>query len=181
MPVIFNNPEQVYELKIYPSYVITRTTPAEPALFRWHSVKQLEYKAGVSGTEEVVTPSGFGPPQQSVSGYGQLERKQQAWPVDIFYSIACYARYEHVAIPMTKRILQAFPLYSKINVVDSLGDVRTYTVFNESGIQDISEFVDVADRLKAYSVDVRVEAELDVVDPSVVNTTRGVDINFGKL
>ena len=170
VPVIFNNPEDIYEKKIYPSYLITRTTPYEPALVRWQSVKQLEYKAGVSGTEESISGLGF----DTVSGYSEIEVKQQAWPVDIYYSIACYARYEHEAIPMLKRLLKTFSPYSKISLLDSLGEDRTYTVFAETAPQDIGEFIDVADRLRWYSLDIRVEGELDVQEPVRLTTVRTI-------
>lgn len=169
VPVIFNNPEQIYEFKIYPSYFIRRND-IQPALARWHSVKSFEYVSGVSGFESI----------DGVSGFSAVEIKPQAWPHDIFYTVACYARYEHEAIPMIKRILKTFPPYSKVFVRDSLGDVRSYTVFNESGIQDISDFVDVADRLKAYSIDIRIEGELDLVDPITLPTVGSIVKSVNK-
>lgn len=171
VPVIFNNPEQIFERKIYPSYSIVRGS-IEPELSRWHSVKQLEYKAGVPGSEEVIG---------GVSGFSSVEVKEQAWPHSIFYSISCYARYEHEAIPMIKRILRTYRPYSKMSLLDSLGETRNYTVFAETGIQDIGEFVDVADRLKAYQIDLRVEGELDVNDPVVRSTVGSITRNFGRL
>lgn len=170
VPVIFNNPEPIFEKKIYPSYLIRRNS-SEPDLIRWHSVKQLEYIAGVSGSESV---SG------GVSGFGSVEVKAQAWPFNIYYTISCYARYEHEAIPMIRRILKVYRPYSKIDLVDSLNEARSYSVFNETGIQDIGEFVDVADRLKAYSCDIRVEGELDLNDP-VTRSTVGDVINNVKV
>jgi len=181
VPVIFNNPEVVYEKEIYPAYLITRSTPFEPENMRWHSVKQFEYKAGVPGTDEVVSGSPGVSGFEAVSGFSEVELKQQAWPVAIFYSIACYARYEHEAIPMVKRIMKTFSPYSKVTVFDSLNEKRTYTVFAETGIQDIGELADVADRLKAYSMDIRVEAELDVEDPVVRDTLKQVENSFGRL
>ena len=170
VPIIFNSPEQIYEGKIYPSFHISRDS-IEPALQRWHSVKQLEYAAGVSGFEEVIG---------GVSGFSKIETKVQAWPFDLFYTISCYARYEHEAIPMLKTILRVFKPYSMINVIDTLGQVRTYTTFAESGVQDIGEFADVADRLKAYSVAVRVEGELDLDDPVIRDTVSQVTNNLNK-
>jgi len=181
VPVIFNNPEDVFEKKIYPSYLVTRNTPFEAANQRWHSVKSIEYLAGVPGTEETVSGAPGMGSFPAVSGYGQVEVKQQAWPVDIYYGVACYARYEHEAIPMLRRILKTFSPYSKIKVFDSLGEARSYTVFAESGAQDIGEFVDIADRLKAYSMDIRVEAELDVQEPVVRDTVKLVDNRYGPL
>lgn len=164
VPIIFNNPEQIYESKIYPSFLITRTS-IEPATQRWHSVGQLEYIAGVSGTEEVI---------RGVSGFSKNETKVQAWPVDIFYDVSCFARYEHEAIPMVKTILRVFKPYSRIKLLDSLGQERWYSAFAESGVQDIGELADVADRLKAYTISVRVEAELDLNDPQVSSTVSSV-------
>lgn len=171
VPVIFNNPEQIFEHKIYPSYHVARSN-IEPALHRWHSVKQLEYIAGVSGTETVV---------DGVSGFTSVETKAQAWPVDIYYAISCYARYEHEAVPMAKRILSVYKPYSKIELTDSLGESRSYTVFAETGLQDIGEVVSVADRLKAYSLDLRVEAELDLQDPITRSTVDSVVNRLGTL
>lgn len=164
VPVIWNNPEQIYEQKIYPSYQISRDS-VTAAMQRWHSVLQLEYVAGVSGTEEVIQVG-----SQMVSGFRQIEKKAQAIPYDISYTISAYARYEHEALPMLKHILRRFPPYSRIFVIDSLGDSRSYTVFSDSDVQDNSEYVDVADRLKSYSISIRVEGELDLADPVVLNT-----------
>lgn len=171
VPVIFNNPEQIFEKKIYPSYLITRSN-IEPDLARWHSVKQLEYMAGVSGTEESVS---------GVSGYGEVEVKPQAWPVNIPYTVSCYARYEHEAVPMMKRLLRVYRPYSRMNLIDSLGEIRHYTVFAESGVQEIGEYIDSADRLKAYAVDIRVEGELDLNDPVIRQTVLGTINNVSKL
>lgn len=171
VPIIFSNPEQVYEKKILPSFIVSRDS-IEPALQRWHSVKQLEYIQGVSGTEEVIA---------GVSGYGQVESKVQAYPYDLFYTIFAYARYEHEAVPMLKQILRQFPPYSRIKLIDSLGTERRYTVFAESGVQDIGEYVDIADRTKAFSYSFRVEGELDLIDPMVRSTLAGIDNSVGIL
>ena len=171
VPIIFNNPEQIYESKIYPSFLVARES-IEPALNRWQSVKQLEYMAGVSGTEEVIS---------GVSGFAQLESKVQAWPFDMFYTISCFAKNEHESMPMLKTILRVFKTYSRINLIDSLGDSRSYTAFAESGVQDISEYSDVADRVKAYAVSIRVEAELDLDDPVISSTVSGVQNSLGNL
>lgn len=170
VPVVFNNPEQIYEFKLYPSYLIRRNE-ISPALARWHSVKSFEYVAGVSGFEEI----------NGVSGYSTLEIKPQAWPYDLSYSVSCYARYEHEAIPMMKRILKTFPSYSKLFITDSLGQQRSYSVFNEGGVQDIGDFVDVADRVKAYNIDIRIEGELDTFDPTIIpSTVASVSTTLGK-
>lgn len=169
VPVIFNNPEQIYERKIYPSFLVTRDS-IEQDLARWHSVRHMEYIAGTSGSFESVS-AGLSPQTaQTVSGFSSIEMKAQTWPFNLFYTISCYARYEHEAIPLLKTILKSFTPYSRIHVIDSLGDTRSYTVFAEGTVQDIGEYVDVPDRLKAYSWTIRVEGELDLHDPILRNT-----------
>lgn len=174
VPIIWMNPEQVYEDKIYPCILINRDA-VEPAFQRWHSVRQLEYVAGVSGTESTVIVGGVSGSSgivggRTVSGYDQVVVKGQAYPYDLFYTISVYARYEHEALPMIKYVLRRFPQYSRISVIDSLGESRGYSTFGESGIQDLSEIVDVADRVRAYAISFRVEGELDLEDPIVQST-----------
>ena len=173
VPVIFNQPEQIFEKKIYPSILITRDPP-DLAMQRWHSVKQLEYFAGVLGTETTAIVGAT-----TVSGFGQVEVKQQAMPYDITYTVAAYARYEHEAIPLLQAILRKFTPYAKIPVVDSLGDTRWYTTVNEGGVQDLSEIADIADRVKAYAQLVRVEAELDLLDPVTHSTVGSIESTIG--
>lgn len=163
VPMIFLNPEQVFESKIYPSFVMARTG-VYPALQRWHSVGQLEYIVGLvsGGTSEVSGRDG-----SVISGYNQIETKVQTLPFDLMYDLSCYARYEREAIPMLKHLLRVWQPYSKINVVDTLGQTRVYSVYNENDVADIGEIVDVADRMKGYSVSIRIEGELDINDPWV--------------
>lgn len=180
IPVIFNNPEQIYEQKILPSFLIAREA-IEPAMQRWHSVKQLQYVHGVPGTEETVKLSSVSGRLDYVSGYSQIETKVQAYPFDIFYAISVYARYEHEAIPMVKHVLRRLPPYSRISVVDTVGDIRRYSAFLEGGVADLGEFSDVTDRTKAYQFTVRVEAELDLTDPVTQSTMLTSEIELGLI
>lgn len=164
VPVIFNDPEPIYDRRIYPSILVARDDP-QPNLARWHSVGQLEYFAGVSGTEETAIVAG-----QTVSGFSQVESKIQAMPFDLNYTITVFARWEHEAMPMLRHVLKRFQPFSRIPVIDSLGQSRSYTTFSDGGWQNQSEISDVADRMKAYAVSVKVEAELDLNDPLVRGT-----------
>ena len=177
VPVIFLNPEQFYEDKIYPSIVMARTG-AFPALQRWHSVGLREYVVGdaVSGVSTITNPDG-----SSVSGFDAVEIKAQAMPFDLMYDITCYARYEREAIPMLKHLLRVWQPYSKIKLIDSLGQNRIYNVYNESDVSDLSEIVDVADRVKSYMISIRIEGELDLNDPYVRATVLGIQQNVDVL
>jgi hypothetical protein len=156
VPVIFSNPFQPMEKKILPSFMIRRES-ITPALARWHSVGNIQYNIN-SG--EVISVDG-------VSGFSDSETLVQAFPYDIEYSINIMAFYEHEAIPMLKKVLSVYKPFSRIIIKDSLSETRTYTVFNESAVQDISEIVDINDRMKAYMVTIRVEGELDLSDPEI--------------
>lgn len=176
IPCIFNEPEAIYERRVYPSVLLTREDP-QINMARWHSVGQLEYIAGVSGTFEAVQLTR----NLTVSGYSSVESKIQAMPFDLNYTFTVFARWEHEAIPMLQRVLQRFQPFSRIPVIDSLGDTRTYTTFSDGGWQNQSELVDVADRVKAYAVSVKVEAELDLNDPIVRSTVATFVTSLGLL
>jgi len=159
IPVIFGNPEAIKERQIYPSFLVIRGDPA-PALNRWHSVGQKEYR--IPGPNAVVEYSA----EYGVSGYSEYEETVQNWPYDIPYQIQVYARLENEVIPMLKKVLRTYKPYCRIILQDSLEETRTYTAFQQS-VNDISELVDIADRVKAYSVELMVEGELTLSDPVV--------------
>lgn len=169
--VVFNQPEQVFISHRLPCYLITRGD-LEADNHRWNSVKHLDYFMGVSGTIEWIG---------SVSGYREVEIKAQSWPYNIPYTVACYARYEYDAQVMLSRMMRRFKSYCAIFVTDSLGNVRSYTGFGDT-VNNISEIVDVADRVRAYSMTIRVEGEIDLFDPVVLtDTVSGVSNNVGLL
>lgn len=82
---------------------------------------------------------------------------------------------------MVKHLLRVWQPYSKIRLIDSLGEQRTYDVFNEGDVLDIGEIVDVADRVKAYTISVRVEGELDINDPWIRATVAQTTVNTGTF
>lgn len=171
VPVIFLNPEQVFEDKIYPSFTMSRSG-AFPALQRWHSVGQLEYIADAVSGYSVVG---------GVTGPDFVEIKAQAIPFDITYDIACYARYEREAVPMIKHLLRVWQPYSKLRLVDSLGQNRVYSVYNENDVSDLAEVTSVAERVRGYLVSIRVEGELDINDPYTLETLISSQQNVGVL
>lgn len=164
VPVIFNKPIPTFQGKFLPSILITRLD-ATPAMERWHSVCAMQYRVGVGDPVSVTLANG-----DIVSGYEQYEQLPQAMPFDIPYSITVAARYEREAIAMLKKILSVYKPCSRILIKDSLCAQRSYTVWNEGGFSDISEINDITDRTKAYTVEIRIEGELDLSDPEINNT-----------
>lgn len=161
VPVIFNKPFPTFESKYLPSFLVTRLD-ASPAMERWHSIGAKQYRIPRGNAVAVVLANG-----DVVSGYEYYEELPQAMPFNLSYTIAAMARYEREAIPMLKKILSVYKPCSKILIKDSLCTERSYTVWNENGFSDISEIVDISDRMKAYSVEIKIEGELDLSDPEI--------------
>lgn len=171
IPVIFRQPEQPLTSHRLPAIIITREN-FEAANSRWQSVRDFDYFTGVSGTETVI---------DGVSGYKEVEFKAQSWPWDIPYTIACYARYEYDAQVILLKMMRRFKPYCAIFVTDSLSVVRSYTGFLEGAINDISEVTDVADRVRGFSMTVRVEGEIDLFDPVLADTVTGQQRTVGRI
>lgn len=171
VPVILNNPEQVYEKKTYPSLLIKRE-PFGQDRKRWGSYGQFDYVSGVPGTEQTVNG-------QTV--YHKVEIKPQAWPYTLNYTVTCFARYEYEAQTMMRQLLRSFQPLGQINVTDSLGENRGYVFYNDSEVQDIGEFINVAERVHAYSISIRIEAEIDLVDPQLADTVQTIVGNTGTM
>lgn len=165
--VIFAQPEQVYEFRTHPIFLVRRNS-MQPDLQRWHSYGQFSYREGVPGTERVV---------DGETVFDQVEMKPSAWPYNINYTISCYSRYEYEAQTLLRHILRSFQPRGHITVVDSLSENRGYTFFSDPDVQDLGEIIDVADRIRGYAVNVIVEGEIDLVDPVVRDTVQDVVVN----
>ena len=167
VPVIFNQPEQVYEIRSYP-FIHVKREAFTPALERWHSYGQQDHIAGVPGTENIVDGEIF---------YDQVEIKPQAWPYDIEYVISVYSRFEYEAQTLLRHVMRRFQPRGYITVQDSVSEDRFYTYFSDPAVADIGEIVDVAQRLRGYSVSVKVEGEIDLVDPVIRDTVQQVVVS----
>lgn len=169
--VIFGNPEQTLVAARLPMIVVKRDS-FQPDLKRYNSFGHWDYFEGVSGTLE---------PMGQVSGYGQVAVKRQAMPYELNYTISIYARLETQALRILRRALRRFPPYGAIPAVDSLGFRRTFTAYNDSGVSDISEIIDVSERTRGYSFSIRVEGELDLYDEDILSTVATVQVSSGRL
>lgn len=92
-------------------------------------------------------------------GWSSYETKDKERPVDLVYTIECWARYRTVAKMLLQMIMAAYPIKGSVNVTDSLGNVRTYLVTQE-GTADLTEVNSLVDRVCGYSLTIRAEAEL---------------------
>lgn len=166
--VIWANPEQVFQDFVVPAIVIRRDD-ISPALSRL-MLGGMQYAQGVSQSVVVDT----------VSGFTHKETKPQAYPFDISYTIQCFARLQNQAVRMLGYVLRIYPPYCLVRVVDSVGEERTYQGYMES-IADLDEVTDAVEKMSAFSVSLRVEAELDLVDPAVETLVTQVQRNMQVL
>lgn len=169
--IIFGDPDVVFVKKKFPSIVIERQDFAQ-ALERWMGIGQLEYKAGVSGTEAVVN---------GVSGFWDYESKPQAIPYNIPYKITCFDLYERNVQAILLKVLKAFPPTGKLFVRDSLNLERTYEVDVEGGVSSAHEIIDASRRVKGYSVEIVVQGELDLIGPDTTTSVSGIDLNMYRM
>ena len=171
VPVILNNPEQVYEAKVLPAILVKRDSFG-PALARWHSYGHMEQVAGVPGTESIVAGN---------TVFARVETKPQAWPYDFIYTVSCIARFEHEAQTLLNRVMRSFQPAGFVTVTDSLLHARGYTFWVQGEVQDIGEYVDVAERMHGYSLSFRIEGEIDLVDAQEVETVQTIVSNNSSM
>ncbi len=172
VPVIFGNPEDVNQDIKLPYVQVTRDD-ISPAMERWGQGYQ-QYRAPADGAIPFSTtlPNG-----KVVNGYDRVEIVAQAIPFDLTYTISVKARYRgapgqrNSVNAIFGHVLRMYPPYGKINVVDSIGDLRSYEAFNE-GISNLDNVVEVQDRTLGFAITVRVEGELDLKDPQTSQTVR---------
>lgn len=172
VPVYFSQPNMVYRPKKVPSITISRDD-FSPALQRWMGVGQLEYRAGVSGTEAV-----FG---NGVSGYTQYVSKPQAMPYDFSYTIVCTHVSDRMVQGLLRLVLKSFPPIGKLFVNDSLGLLRSYEARSEGPIPTTKDSVDAVNRFVSYTVNVRVDGEIDLTSPYSSSSVTGFDLVISRF
>lgn len=164
VPVIWQNPEDVYQEGLLPHVNISRSS-VTPAMQRWFP-GGYEYRVPASTAHEVTAGNG-------VKGPSALEFKPWAYPYDITYEVHIRARLRAQADMMLKQIGKKFWSYGQIYLVDSEGAERGYYAFQES-LDTLDEVADIADRMIGWTISLRCEAELDFNDPYIAKTSPNV-------
>lgn len=174
VPIIFAFPEDVFEKYDYP-LISVRRDDITPTMNRWHP-GNLQYRAPAGTAHQTVVNTNPGNPNApDVTYWDKVEQLQQASPYDITYTISIMARNRgglgqtNQANAILAAVLKVYQPYSLVRVVDSIGDTRSYSVFQES-ISHLDEVSEVADRVIGFAVTLRVEAELDLLEPELHNT-----------
>lgn len=165
VPVHFAYPEDVFETHVLPAVVVRRDDVAA-AMRRWHPGKET-YKTEAPGALPVtVTIPGVGP----VTSVDRSEVQYQSEPVDIMYTVSILARHRQgigsakEANRILQYVLRFYNAYGSLEVLDDLGDRRTYEVFRE-GISMLDDLPEVSGRMIGFAITLRVEAELDIAFP----------------
>jgi len=167
---------------VYPCIVVRRES-IEPAMNRWPS-RHLKYRAPAEGANP-VTHSWYDQNGQlhTVNGYDSYEEQLGNFPFDITYMISVLAsakKAETYAQRMLKHVMRVYPPRdaSGVRVKDSIGDIRAYEVSAE-GPSSLREALDMVDHQAGYSVNIKVEGELDLKDPYVTKVATSLDFIYG--
>lgn len=163
LPVTFFFPEDTHEKFRVPRIVVTRDD-ISPAMNRWHP-GSFQYRVPGEGANVVES--------RGRRGFDRSESLQQAVPFDITYSLMLYTRTRAQGNTLLDFVLRCYPPYCNVKVQDSVGDYRLYSAFMES-LGMIDDVPEVADRVIAFAVTLRVEAELDLNDPITEKTVTQV-------
>jgi hypothetical protein len=169
VPIIFEYPDQTTTKKVIPAIYISGGD-ATPAMNRWMSVGQKEYRIWVTGVD-VIT--GIGEDGSTVTGYSMVESKVQDMPFDITYTITIIARTSNDANLMLRMLLRVLKPYCKIDIVDSLGDTRSYNAQLDGAVSRLTNITDATDREKGFTINLLVEGELTLTDPAQFKTVSG--------
>jgi hypothetical protein len=161
IPVVFSDPEDVYQQSILPRVEISQSSLV-PAMSRWQPLG-LDYMIPAVSAETVIGSGGREAPSL-------VEMKANAFPYDIMYDVHLKARRRIDAHAMLKNIGRFLWAYGQIFVVDSEGDERGYSAFQES-LDTLSDVSDVSERVVGYTISVRIEGELDFNNPTIARTT----------
>lgn len=160
IPITFAFPEDIYEHHRKPGFIVSREDIA-PAMQRWHP-GALQYRAPADTARPVVL--------NGVQGFSSTEQMAQAIPFDLSYTISIItAGNRNMAAKLLDWTLRRYPPYCAVYVLDSLGDQRTYTAWND-GVGMLDEIAEVSERTIGFAVTLRVEAEFDLAEPEIHST-----------
>lgn len=168
VPVVFSNPEDVYQSYLLPSVYLNRSSIA-PDMQRWFG-----------GGREYMVPAAVAT-YTTIDGVqvpNRVETKSWTLPYTINYEVHCRARLRRQADLMLQQLGKHLWAYGQLFLTDSIGEERGYYAFVDS-IDTLDEIADVADRTMGHMISIRVEAELDFNEPSILPTQTNLVTNVG--
>lgn len=173
--VIFATPDDRVQAFTLPCVVVRRES-VDPAEQRWPS-HNLKYQAPAPGAAPVTVQYGG----RTIQGWSSYEEQVGAWPYDITYMISVLAQGRNCtreAQRMLRHIMRIFPpkAGNGVFVKDTLGAERSYETFSEGPV-DLKEALDIVDRQAGFSMNIRVQAELDLNDPYFTTSVTDFNVN----
>jgi len=182
--VTFSFPESEFKSYVVP-LVLIRRDDISPAMERWHPGTET-YRTPPADALPVELPED-GTINAGKRGHDRREVGAQAMPFDISYTISVLAHYRGApgqrgqVHAIFHHVLKTYGPYSTVLLYDSLGDPREYHTFTES-TSVLDEHSEIADRIIGLAISLRVEAELDLYEPSQFKTvTQPLTINLRQL
>jgi hypothetical protein len=154
--------------------ILVRLDDISPAMQRWHP-GSLQYRIPAPEALPAAVRRG----NTTLRGFDRYSEMQQAAPFDLMYTVQVETRYRgargtrNETNTLLDYVLRVYPPYGRVLVTDSLGDTRSYEAFME-GTAPVDEAADVADRMMGMALTLRVEGELDVLDPETFRAVTGV-------
>ena len=180
IPVVFGDPEDAFENYLLPLIVVTREN-LSPAMARYQAGSE-QYRIPKPGAQQVTVT---GPGGLTKTGYTASLSHPQAIPYDINYQLTVAGYKRGVVNKMAANALLDYVLFvykprCVVRVFDSVGDERLY--FAEAdGPSSADEVTDVADRMIGWTIDLQVEAELDLSDDVEMRNAVSVKPSYAKI
>ena len=173
VPVFFSVASQA---DIFPKFrvpaFIVRRNGIGFATDRWTVPDERAYREPSSGAHEITV--------DGVTGYDSYDEMTSFAPVDFSYSIQAIARYTTDANALIQHLFGRLRSpWSNIWVLDSLGQEHGFG-FTLGDVSDISNLVDIAEKLVGVDMSLTVEGELPVtgVREGVVSVSKRVVTRF---
>lgn len=180
LPVHFMYPEDLFADLRFPCFVVNRDDISSATMRLHPGLDQYRAPAPTAQQVQIQTPFGVR------NYYDRTVQMAQAVPYDITYSINIYNTKrggyggKKAVNAMLDYVLRKCPIYGQMFVKDSVGDTRSYEMFQE-GISSLDDVAGVAERYTQFAVTFRVEAEYDLNPVREAQTVRSRDFRYNTL
>lgn len=169
--ITYTQPEDLFQTYKLPVITVSRDDIA-PAQQRWHP-GTVTYRTPAEGAIKIGT---------GAKAWSKFEEGQQATPFDLTYTINIFGKSRSgrsASNTMLHHLMKVWQPYCRVLVTDSLGDLRSYEAFM-NGVSPLDEVTEVAERVIGFSINLMVEAELDLNDPTTHQAVTGANFNYRK-
>jgi len=148
--VVFKRPEPTTIDFVLPEITILCDSIV-PARNRRASEGNVQYRVPAPGAKRISAGGKL--------GWSAYEVKPKAEPFDISYTIECWTRSRLLSQVLLQMVMASFPQMGRMTVVDSIGNEGVYAVYQQS-TADLTQLGSMVDRVPAFSVTIKCEAEL---------------------